>query len=279
MYDPQKVKLALDVKQQIKELEKKLEKMEADRDANWPNVVNKNTDFFADKFQQIAITKNELAEARKLARELKSQGIEIPEEEPELQDIEILVENPKPPVSNRTAASTKKHNDTKPQKTVNSQGSHNSKTDEIKRVDVSVMKAIRRVIPDSLSRADVLAAFVYLHTGDCELTPKAEQVVNNYDGDQPLKDIGERLAYLEKSMRHAIDLLYAVELNAAVNMADRLYASVNNRGKDVKKLDMLQTGVLDVIDSVRAQAKEYAKQEKRRKGSYMYHLFEDLDDD
>jgi hypothetical protein len=238
--------------------------------------VNKDADFIAGKIQQIAITQNELAEARE---KLKSQGIEIPEEKPEPQDIEILVKKPKPPVSNKTAASTKKHNNTTSKKTVNSQGSHNSKTGEIKRIDVSVMKAIRRVIPDNLSQANALAAFVYIHTGDCELTPEAEQAVNNYDGDQPLKDIGERLAYLEKSMRHAIDLLYAVELNAAVNMADRLYASVTNRGKDVKKLDMLQTGVLDVIDSVRAQAKEYAKQEKRRKGSYMYHLFEDLYDD
>ncbi|MCM1330360.1 MAG: hypothetical protein NC253_13080 [Ruminococcus sp.] len=72
----------------------------------------------------------------------------------------------------------------------------------VRNVPGNVITAMRRLFPEQSSNGDLISAFVYVFTnGNCQISPKAMELVRsyrNYNGNQEILD---RLDNIEKVLR------------------------------------------------------------------------------
>ena len=148
----------------------------------------------------------------------------------------------------------------------------------VKNVPRSVMAAMRRLFPESATKADLISAFVYVHTnGDCEISDRAMQLVNFYSADNELININERLANLERMNRNMITQLQSIELCTCYNTFDRRYGSKERRGTP-KDTEFREQGNLDMLARLRQQAVDQKQIDNATKGRQIYEQIKDKGD-
>lgn len=141
-----------------------------------------------------------------------------------------------------------------------------------------VMDTLRRLFPSSASKADLLSAAVYIISdGDCEISDKAMELVRNYNSDDKLVSINERLSHLEQTTKRQLELLQSIELCTCYNTFDRRYGSSSPR-KGPKMTEFREQGNLDMLERLREQAKDQLKLDELTRGRQIYNQIKDKND-
>ena len=151
-------------------------------------------------------------------------------------------------------------------------------TESIKYVSKSVMTAVRRVFPDSASKADLISAVVYLFTnGDCEISDRAMELVNSYKASDSLVSLKDEIKHLRQDVKRIEDLAYSIELCTCYNAFDRRYGSDEKR-TEPKNTEFREKGNLDMLDKLRQQAKDQKEIDRLKRGREMYASMKDKND-
>lgn len=192
---------------------------------------------------------------------------------------EIKQEEPAKPAKAQTKKSVSNR--------VFSRGSNNTKAaspdyEDVRSVHKSVMAAMRKALPGTASKADLLAAFVYIHTnGDCEISDNAMSIVKAYKAEDRQYDLTERtetrLANIERMLREQRDMIQSVELCTCYNTYDRRYGSKEPR-RAPKDTEFREQGNLDMLARLRTQAKDQHKIDDIEKGRAIYAQTKDKND-
>ena len=154
-----------------------------------------------------------------------------------------------------------------------------SQTDEcIRNIPKSVMDALRSLFPCSASKADLVSAAVYIVTnGACEISDKAMELVDNYESDDKLVSIIERLSHLELATKIQTTLLQSIELCTCFNTFDRRYGSTQPR-KSPKNTDFREQDNLDMLECLREQAVDQQRIDELERGRQIYNQTKDKND-
>lgn len=168
-----------------------------------------------------------------------------------------------------------------------SRGSNQTKAtsssyEDVRSVHKSVMAAMRKSLPGTASKADLLAAFVYIHTdGDCEISDNAMQIVKAYKAEDKQFDLTQRtetrLANIERMLREQRDMIQSVELCTCYNTFDRRYGSKEPR-RAPKDTEFREQGNLDMLARLRKQAKDQRMIDDVEKGRAIYNQTKDKND-
>ena len=154
----------------------------------------------------------------------------------------------------------------------------NNNTEFVKAVPASVMNAIRKEFPENLSKSDLVAAFVYLHTGGaCDVSDAVKRVVAQHDGDKTQIEISERLAHIEQVLIKQNSTLQSIELCTNFNTFDRLYGSKEKRISP-KTQEFREQGSLDMLSRLRQQADDQKKLDAIQTGRNIYNQTKDKGD-
>ncbi len=148
----------------------------------------------------------------------------------------------------------------------------------VRRLPRPVMDALRRLFSSGASKEDLLSAAVYIVTnGDCEISEKAMELVNDYNNGDRLVSIDERLASLERLERRQLDMLQAIELCTCYNTYDRRYGSHEAR-KAPSMTEFREKDNLDMLERLRAQARDQRKLDDLAFGRQIYNQIKDKND-
>lgn len=138
-----------------------------------------------------------------------------------------------------------------------------------------VMDALRRLFPVSASKADLISAVIYIVTnGDCQISDKAMELVEQYNSDDRLTSINERLAHLESATKRQIELLQSIELCTCYNTFDRRYGS-NEPRRAPKLTEFREKDNLDMLERLREQARDQLNLDNQTKGRQIYEQIKD----
>lgn len=169
----------------------------------------------------------------------------------------------------------------KQQRTVKRSSKQISSSDEeecVRRLPRSVMDALRRLFPNGGRKVDLLSAAIYIVTrGDCEISDKAMELVEEYNDGDRLVSIDERLAALERISRRQLDMLQAVELCTCYNTYDRRYGAREAR-KGPSMTEFREKDNLDMLERLRAQARDQRKADDLAIGRQIYNQTKDKND-
>lgn len=150
--------------------------------------------------------------------------------------------------------------------------------EDIRSVPKSVMQAVRKLFPETASKADLVSAIVYIFTnGECEISERAMEIVKSYQADDTLVSINERLARLERENKRHLELLQAIELCTCYNAYDRRYGS-NEPRRGPKLTEFREQGSLDMLERLREQARDQMRTDDLAIGRQIYNQTKDLDD-
>lgn len=157
-----------------------------------------------------------------------------------------------------------------------------AKSDEdyefIHHMPTSVMDALRRIFPSSVSKADLISAAVYIVTnGDCVISDKAMALVDAFNSNDELISINERLAHLERIVKRQSEMLQSIELCVCFNTFDRRYGSEQSRTSP-KQTEFRERGNLDMLERLREQAKDQLKIDEQARGRQIYNQIKDKND-
>ena len=140
------------------------------------------------------------------------------------------------------------------------------------------MDALRSLFPCSASKADLVSAAVYIVTnGACEISDKAMELVENYESDDKLVSINERLSHLERATKIQTTLLQSIELCTCFNTFDRRYGSTQPR-KSPKNTDFREQDNLDMLECLREQAVDQQRIDELERGRQIYNQTKDKND-
>ena len=163
-------------------------------------------------------------------------------------------------------------------KSVNKLESKSDRTEFIHHIPKSVMDALRSLFPCSASKADLVSAAVYIVTnGACEISDKAMELVDNYESDDKLVSINERLSHLERATKIQTTLLQSIELCTCFNTFDRRYGSTQPR-KSPKNTDFREQDNLDMLECLREQAVDQQRIDELERGRRIYNQTKDKND-
>lgn len=143
----------------------------------------------------------------------------------------------------------------------------------------SVMTAVRRIFPGTASKSDLISAVVYIFSGgDCEISDRAMELVNDYKSKDELTSVNERLSHLERSFervsRRQLEMLQSIELCTCFNTFDRRYGS-NEPRRSPKQTEFREKDNLDMLDRLREQAKDQLKMDDAERGRQIYNQIKD----
>lgn len=258
----------------------------------------------ADQFQWRIRMVKELAEQQAAERDAKSSSetvlpaepaetvsepSELPEPEPEeLSEPDEPPELPSEPImevevkkeKSQTKKTVSKKNSKGSSSNINSKLPKplNSDYELVKYVPKSVMSAIRKLFPESASRADLISAFVYIHTGgDCEISEAAMKIVKAYEKEDNFTAVNERLANIERILRKQTKTMQAVELCTCYNTFDRRYGSKERRVSP-KDTEFREQGNLDMLARLRQQAEDQRQMDDIERGRQIYEQTKDKND-
>ncbi len=202
-----------------------------------------------------------------------------PDEPSELSSESIMEVEVKKEVS-QTKKTVSKKNDKGGSSNINSKLPKplNSDYELVKYVPKSVMSAIRKLFPESASRADLISAFVYIHTGgDCEISEAAMKIVKTYEKEDNFTAVNERLANIERILRRQTKTMQAVELCTCYNTFDRRYGSKERRVSP-KDTEFREQGNLDMLARLRRQAEDQRQMDDIERGRQIYDQIKDKND-
>lgn len=150
--------------------------------------------------------------------------------------------------------------------------------ESIKYVPKSVVTALRRLFPETASKADLISAAVYILTdGACEISDRAMDLVKSYSADDKLISINDRLAHLERDSKRQLMLLQSIELCTCFNTFDRRYGS-NGPRKGAKLTEFREQENLDMLERLREQARDQARMDDLERGRQIYDQIKDKND-
>ena len=142
---------------------------------------------------------------------------------------------------------------------------------EYLRVYTSAMDAMRRTLPYSCTKADLILAFTYIFTnGGCDLTDGAKEVVEKYHGDDSMQKISNQLESIDKRLRKQDALLQSIELCTCYNTFDRRYGSKEHRVSP-KDTEFREEDNLAMLARLRKQAQDQAHDDELARGRAIYH--------
>lgn len=161
-----------------------------------------------------------------------------------------------------TAAERVKGRKIKPLKSSQKPKPTPERNEQIRDLSSTVMDVVRREFPQStLSKADAIAAYVYVHSAGTEigsnirLSEKAAQAVREYSGDNTMSILDERLSHLERMVAALSAQCQVSELALAYIVCDRAFG-IKSTQISPGDMEIRETGVLDVLDKLREQAAE-----------------------
>lgn len=152
--------------------------------------------------------------------------------------------------------------------------------EETKNIPKSVMDALRQTFLYSAgaSRADLISAAVYIFTkGNCDISEKAMMIVEQYDSDNQLDSIEDRLSRLERLNKRQLDLLYSTELAACYTAFDRRYGATAPR-TGPKTHEFREPENLDMLERLREQAQDQRHIDELKMGREIYDQIKDKND-
>lgn len=130
----------------------------------------------------------------------------------------------------------------------------------------SLVAEARKIFPTASNNTDALAAYVALKSGNIDgLTEDQFALVHNVKEKDPVQVMNAHLARLDKEMSRLFGNTQQLELAVAYLIFDRLgYRQDNPSGPN--DTNLLEPGVEELIERIRVQSDQYAKQENIRRG-------------
>lgn len=139
----------------------------------------------------------------------------------------------------------------------------------------SVMDALRKTFISNASKADLISAAVYIFTkGDCEISDKAMALVEQYDSNNQLDSIEDRLSRVERYCKRILDLGYSTELAACYTAFDRRYGATAPR-TGPKTHEFREPENLDMLERLREQAQDQRHIDELKIGREIYDQIKD----
>lgn len=141
---------------------------------------------------------------------------------------------------------------------------------QMRNFPASVVAIAQQEFPTAKNRADALAAYVIVKS-DCNprelnVSPEIRELVRNYKGDKSASNVAMRLDMIERRQLSQNQELQMLTLGLSYLLFDRLGYRRESLTKGPRSVNMLETGVADLMARMREQARQYAKQEAIRTG-------------
>jgi hypothetical protein len=132
-------------------------------------------------------------------------------------------------------------------------------------LNCELLLEMRRLFPYKLSNADLVSAFVYIHTDAiCEISKKAKAAVKHYHDNKSGLNIVSELDGIKRTLKIILASITSAELAAAFIINDRLFSV--KRGSNPQNQNLRDSGTLDMLENMRQAGKNQAKLDSETKG-------------
>jgi hypothetical protein len=150
-------------------------------------------------------------------------------------------------------------------KSKSSSKSNDEQSESARGLHPSVMNALRSLFPYKLNNADLISAFVYIHTGGkCVLTERAEEAVSAYKGDKEGLNVAEAINNMARELKKISASNAAIELGTAFSITDRLFNT--QRASTPKDQVMRDSKTLDILTVLRREGHAQVLNDNERRG-------------
>lgn len=146
------------------------------------------------------------------------------------------------------------------------------RTKAVANVSVAALEAMKMQFPQEMSNADLISAFVYVHTAadktgtPIKLSEKAAYAVKKYSGDNAFFELDNRLGHIERMIVDITDKLRTIETAVAYLISERLWGQ--NQAMDVtpKTAQFRDSRTLDTLSTLRKQGEQQHRQDEIDRG-------------
>ena len=121
--------------------------------------------------------------------------------------------------------------------------------------------------PNATNQTDAVAAYVAVKSGVRDsLSDNVKQLVAEWDGDGTIEQVDIRIGHLEKSMIATVQALQELELGLSYFMTEYLGYRKGNTPLTPGAIEFTDDAVLEVMNRLRVQNKQFTEQERIKKG-------------
>lgn len=124
----------------------------------------------------------------------------------------------------------------------------------------------RRLFPNAENVTDALVAYMAIKSGiTADLSDKQLELVRDFDGDDPMVSVNDRLTRLENKMNALVAMHNEMELAVAYVLFDRLGFRRETPGNP-GNTNLLENGVDELVERMRQCAKQFVDYDRRKHG-------------